>query len=284
MTIEQIDKAHQAWIDSLVSSFEQQLAAIVSAAKAKLQARLHGTLKLDAAGRLQRTAANSGVIRKLDAWFMAEMEASGLNHLVAEFTGQFPGQFQFFQQTLDYLSAAMKTALPKIDWSGTDLQVFSSFAANTRDALTAAIESTAAVARNRILLSVGGLKFSDLVVTLATALDRGVPAATSIAETATSTFYRVIANQGYQKLETNFQRTLYYKPYGPLDKLNRPFCHRLLEAAASGKTYARAEIDAMDNGQIPNVFLSFGGWRCRHQWLVAVQQEGMQGGQSAPAN
>jgi hypothetical protein len=274
VNLEQIDKAHQTWIDSLVSSFEEQLTAILSAAKAKLQARLHGALKLDADGKLQRTAANSGVIRKLDGWFMAEMEASGLNHLVAEFTGQFPGQFQFFQQTLDYLSAAMKTALPKIDWSGTDRQVFASFAANTRDALAATVESTAAVARNRILLSVGGLKFSDLVVTLATALDRGVPAATSIAETATSTFYRVIANQGYQKLDAEFPGTVRYKFYGPLDKLNRPFCRHLLEAA---KSYTREEIDAMDNGQIPNVFLSGGGWRCRHSWIGAIQQEAASG-------
>jgi hypothetical protein len=34
-----------------------------------------------------------------------------------------------------------------------------------------------------------------------------------------------------------------------------------------GKVYTRAEIDAMDNGQIDNVFLTGGGYNCRHVWM-----------------
>jgi hypothetical protein len=35
-----------------------------------------------------------------------------------------------------------------------------------------------------------------------------------------------------------------------------------------GKGYTREEIDRMDNGQLPNVFRTGGGWNRRHQWII----------------
>lgn len=49
---------------------------------------------------------------------------------------------------------------------------------------------------------------------------------------------------------------------GPADKKTRPFCRQHV-----GKVYTRAEIDTLDNGQIDNVFLTGGGYNCRHTWI-----------------
>jgi hypothetical protein len=46
---------------------------------------------------------------------------------------------------------------------------------------------------------------------------------------------------------------------GPVDGKLRPFCRQHV-----GKVYTRAEIDALDNGQLPNTFLTGGGYNCRH--------------------
>ncbi len=46
---------------------------------------------------------------------------------------------------------------------------------------------------------------------------------------------------------------------GPVDGKVRPFCKEHV-----GKVYTRAEIDKLDNGQLPNVFLTGGGYNCRH--------------------
>jgi len=48
---------------------------------------------------------------------------------------------------------------------------------------------------------------------------------------------------------------------GPVDDVIRPFCLRHV-----GRVYARAEIDALDNGQLPNTFVTGGGYNCRHLW------------------
>ena len=40
--------------------------------------------------------------------------------------------------------------------------------------------------------------------------------------------------------------------------------------AGRKQAYTRAQINQTHNGQIPNVFISAGGWRCRHQWVIAL--------------
>ena len=49
---------------------------------------------------------------------------------------------------------------------------------------------------------------------------------------------------------------------GPIDGRMRPFCLERI-----GRVFSRRAIDAMDNGQLPNVYLTCGGHRCRHTWL-----------------
>jgi len=50
---------------------------------------------------------------------------------------------------------------------------------------------------------------------------------------------------------------------GPNDTKVRPFCKQQL-----GKVFTRAKIDELDNGQLPNVFLTCGGYSCRHAWTA----------------
>jgi hypothetical protein len=50
---------------------------------------------------------------------------------------------------------------------------------------------------------------------------------------------------------------------GPADVKLRPFCRERV-----GKVFTREQIEAMDNGQMPNVFLSGGGYNCRHTFIA----------------
>lgn len=53
-----------------------------------------------------------------------------------------------------------------------------------------------------------------------------------------------------------------YAYMGPADEKTRDFC---LEHV--GKVYTREQIDELDNGQMNDVFLTAGGFNCRHQWM-----------------
>lgn len=61
------------------------------------------------------------------------------------------------------------------------------------------------------------------------------------------------------------------QPYlyvGPNDAKNRPFCHEHI-----GQVMTRDRIEALDNGQLPNPFVTAGGFNCRHSWLAVESPE-----------
>jgi hypothetical protein len=55
---------------------------------------------------------------------------------------------------------------------------------------------------------------------------------------------------------------------GPIDARIRKFCVRVM-----ARVWSRARIDRMDNGQLPNTFLTRGGWNCRHVWRPVRKPE-----------
>lgn len=59
-----------------------------------------------------------------------------------------------------------------------------------------------------------------------------------------------------------------YLYVGPVDGRVRPFCLEQL-----GLVLTKDRIDALDNGQLPNVFLTGGGYNCRHSWIAVSDPE-----------
>jgi hypothetical protein len=99
-------------------------------------------------------------------------------------------------------------------------------------------------------------KPSDLMDDLAEALDVELYQARRLYDTTVNVFARQVEAMKSQPGDV-------YAFLGPADTKLRPFC---LEHV--GKVYTREQIDALDNGQIPNVFLTGGGWNCRHQFVA----------------
>lgn len=89
---------------------------------------------------------------------------------------------------------------------------------------------------------------------LADVLDDEMPKVRTLYDTTTSVFGRQV-----EALKSSGEPDELFAYIGPADSKVRPFC-----ATHLGKVYSRKDIDAMDNGQLPNVFLTAGGWNCRH--------------------
>jgi hypothetical protein len=97
---------------------------------------------------------------------------------------------------------------------------------------------------------------ADLLDDLADTLDVEHYEARTFYDTTVNVFSRQV-----EALKTDNEDVFAY--LGPADKKLRPFCR-----ARVGKVYTKPAIDAMDNGQLPNVFLTGGGYNCRHQWIA----------------
>ena len=100
-----------------------------------------------------------------------------------------------------------------------------------------------------------GLRPVDrLVRDVAKTLERSERQARTLVDTAVSVFSRQMeAAQSTGKPDELFVYV------GPVDTRMREFCADLV-----GKVRTRADIDKMDNGQLPNVMLTGGGHNCRH--------------------
>lgn len=105
---------------------------------------------------------------------------------------------------------------------------------------------------------------SEIIADLADALDREAKGVQTLYDTQVSVFGRQVESLKTKDLGPE-QPFLYV---GPIDDVTRPFC---LEHA--GKVWTREKIDAMDNEQLPNVFLTAGGYNCRHSWIAVESKE-----------
>lgn len=102
----------------------------------------------------------------------------------------------------------------------------------------------------------GSRSVDGILLDLYDIIDATEPQIATLYDTSVSIFGRQVeALQAGDDPETTFAYM------GPADKKTRPFCR-----AHVGKVYTRADIDALDNGQIDNVFLTGGGYNCRHVW------------------
>lgn len=98
----------------------------------------------------------------------------------------------------------------------------------------------------------------QILADLGDLLDHTAPQIRTLYDTSISVFAREVEALGVaQDPERPFVYT------GPNDAKVRPFCRVHL-----GKVYTKTAIDKMDNGQLPNVFLTCGGYNCRHGWTA----------------
>jgi hypothetical protein len=263
VTLDDIHRQYDRYLDSMIGGFEEHLRTIVSKAQAKMAGYLQSNLSITD-GKIDQSPANLRLIRKLDDRFMDFLDEAGYQSLLNAFTTSFASEKAFLQDTLHYLG------YDQVEFTATDLKGFSGLQLNAVTSMQSVAEAAAGAAMQQALFSIGGLKFTDLVESLAKKIDASIPRVRTIAETSMTTFYRTITDRAFQKIERDLpeidQR---YRYSGPEDSKTRPFCDRMLR---QDKAWSRDEISKLDNGQLNNVYLTCGGWNCRHVWVLDTRK------------
>ena len=75
-------------------------------------------------------------------------------------------------------------------------------------------------------------------------------------------------NQRAQNMAAETGGAEWWVYLGPDDDATRPFCQALIDTR-----FSRDMIGALDNQQIPDAFVSRGGWNCRHQFLAIFEDQ-----------
>src|SRR5262245_14408445 len=92
---------------------------------------------------------------------------------------------------------------------------------------------------------------------LADVLDGSEPAIRTLYDTLLSIYGRQV-----EAIQAGDEPQAAFAYMGPVDDKTRDFC---LDHV--GRVYTRDEIDTLDNGQLDNVFLTGGGYNCRHVFM-----------------
>jgi len=104
---------------------------------------------------------------------------------------------------------------------------------------------------------------SEIVGALAKAIEKSRAQAQTLFDTQVSMVGRQIVAAEPKESET--QAYLYV---GPVDGIVREWCLEQL-----GMVRTQPKIEALDNGQLPNPFITAGGYSCRHSWMAVADPE-----------
>ena len=261
----EIARAANRTIDSALGEFLAELHALVARASARTLARMQRKLDLGADGRLAGSAGNAATLRLAGRIFQSEMERAGYPELVEAFVRSFGRLFPFFDETIEALGLA------KVDFGRREREALAEQQTSLAESITGVVRTVAEAAKRRAAFALGGIPIAELTELLASEYAKTAPQAAGLADTAITAFYRSIADQGFRAVEAENGAPVRYRYYGPDDVLTRPFCNDLLaRTAIQGLT--REEIDGLDNGQLPNVFVTGGGYRCRHTWVLDTRE------------
>jgi hypothetical protein len=259
-------------IEAMTAEFERQLTSILSKAQARVLIELKDRLKIED-NTIVSSSINRRVLRELDHMLLDEANKGGLRSLLSAYVGEFPDQFKYFHQILDEVlnESDLASIIGEMRLTESDKDYLALFQKDSADNLESVVSKMADEARRKALMSIGGASVKDVASTIAETVGRTPGVARSEAATAVSSFYRSMADLSFKKIEEDDNWTMKYRYVGPpaSDPIIRPFCEHLMAQSARGRSWTRPQIDAMDNHQLDNVFVTGGGYNCRHQWIVA---------------
>lgn len=259
-----------ARIDDLTEGFRSELAAMIEGAKARVVGRLQESLTIKGK-KIGSTRANMKALREVARMLREELAKAGVRELIEEFGATFAQQLPLFEEIIDLIGSQAGKRF-SVDWKAADLDLFASRRLTVESGLETIIESAALAAQRRVMFTAGGLPFGDLVEALNAGMRVPVAEAVTLAETSQAAFWRTITDQGLKQIEKDLPKgAIRYRFEGPRDKLTRPFCKKLL-TRTKRRGLTREQIDALDNGQLPDVFHTAGGYRCRHQWVAEIEK------------
>lgn len=266
--IQDIIDQHDDDVDAAGDEFKTRVSKILHRVELALIAWLLASLSVRD-GRIDTTSANVQVVEKIPDKVSELMRHYGWDKAISVFLSTFSDQFSVFQQLLK----SQGVARPPI-FSGADEAYFRQLTKSGARGLLGVESAVGEIARRHATDSIGGM-LMDFQETVTNDLETIPAKARSLAITELSTFYRAVQSRGYEIMQAAQKEPLRFRYAGPSsnDPVIRPFCQRLMRLTEHGKTWTREQIDHMSNGQLPNVFVSCGGYNCRHQFAVVIGEK-----------
>lgn len=248
--------------DARIATFSALLYELMAGIQARVSARIVADLTGSPGPR--ETMAALGQLNRL---ISTEVQGADVRALFEQFAAGLPGAFGAFDVMADALGVPKRGPLPPDDLAALEAQLIGT-AEMLGDTLQAGATVAATAARRGGPLQ----KPAEVLEIISGHLAKAVAQIVTAADTSQVVFYRTVTAMNFRQIERGLPAgSVRYTFEGPNDKLTRPFCKELLSRTAK-QPLTRAEIENLDNGQLPNPFVTGGGFNCRHQWIIEPLQ------------
>jgi hypothetical protein len=260
-------KAQDQYINDLTGALKKDLDTVFQQVLVRVAGQMQRQLDFGAGP----TAVNRRELRKIATQIDKMSKSMGVPRILEEFAAGFEGTLPYFDQILTSMGQSMKSPLVA-KLAEKELLVLEGIKEGSKQSVEAALDVMIAQAKRNMLLRVAALDFEDTVESIRKTFSKGVAEAETLAATGLTIYTRKNAEQNFKRIEKEFLgEDFRYRYEGPDDKLTRPFCDHILDRTKK-QGLTRAEIDKLNNGQLPNVFVTGGGYNCRHQWILDLRQ------------
>lgn len=262
MVLQTLIDAHAAKIEVLAGEFQKQVEDQVELVVGVMTSYIHRSLSIKDSV-VEQTRANVLMIRGIEDIFNRALSMSGYYSVMQAFVATFADQIDEFRTFYDELQ--VQFGLPAMILTTDDRAVLVEQAGAAVAALESAVLTSSYSIRQLTARSLGGIEV-DILVQGVTDIIRKLSNVVPMAKDQLIVFFRLVGSLVYKNVEAAGYKVR-YTYVGPSDEKVRDFCANLVDSNAN---YSRAEIDDMDNGQVPGVFENGGGYNCRH-WFEMVR-------------
>lgn len=235
--------------DEAVEAFERLLAQVVTRLLRRLRAEL-AEWEVDDAQRLVNDLANLGRALAFREQLATWLEQEGFLDLLTRVLGE-P-----FDELAESVFASSRVAADAAKLASFTDTLSALKELRLADLLDVSDDIGRELSKIVFEGMVGLRPVDALVLDIADRLELTQRQARTIYDTGISTFARQV-----EQLHADGTDDELFVYVGPFDEKNRDFCEERV-----GKVFERQAIDEMDNGQLPDVFLTGGGYNCRHTW------------------
>jgi hypothetical protein len=242
-----VDRVLDREIDTLTELFTDDLSRAFRKAGRAFSTRVHG-LEHDA-GALKPTAANTRRVFGADVTIRQMLDQAGMLDALDRGIDRYTRVIR--------ISARASSSTPRAR------SVTEAFVLTKQLELQAELDGVAGKLSGLLRSAVvSGQDIGEVVYEAQEIFDAAVTRMRTLYDTSLAQLAQLVAASGEGSAP---DAPFLYS--GPIDLRCRNWCLQRV-----GRVYSKRAIDKMDNGQLPNTFLTRGGYNCRHHWRPVADQ------------
>jgi hypothetical protein len=253
---QEVVDAHARRTSSAVARAAELFSAEANFVADEVAAYLTNSLEIHQ-GVVARSGANSRVLSTVQDEYRKALCKSGYGAVAVAFSSVVIDQVGEFKEVLELAGLA-----DEVEFTEDDLSTLSNHATSVARLLDAHAKKVENDLVRLLCMSLGVTDVGQLTKGISGVI-RKLSEVKPIISNHIMSFYKLVGSLVYRKLESG-GRSLRYRYVGPEAK--RGFCKQLL-----GKDFSLAEVQVMENGQVPDVLSTGGGWGCAHWWAPEVR-------------